>query len=95
MKVRSEDEILSTLDDSGRCMGLGFMPEQKAFCGREFRVVKIVQRIMLETNSELRTMKSPTLFLEGVFCSGEFHGNCDRSCYLFWKEPWLERVTKG
>jgi hypothetical protein len=37
-------------------------------------------------------LKSPTVFLEGVYCDGKRHNDCDRSCLLFWREAWLKRV---
>ena len=40
VEVRSEQEILSTLDDGAALDGLVFMPEMLAFCGRRFRVYK-------------------------------------------------------
>ena len=38
VRVRTEEEILRTLDADGRLEGVPFMPEMLRFCGREFRV---------------------------------------------------------
>jgi len=92
VKVRPEDEILSTLDAHGKYKGLYFMPEMKKFCGRRFRVHKVVKRMLLESTGEMRELKSPGIYLEGVFCDGKFHDRCDRYCFLLWKEAWLTRV---
>jgi len=40
MEVRSETEILRTLDSNGQLDGMPFMPEIFAFCGNTFQVHK-------------------------------------------------------
>jgi hypothetical protein len=88
--VLSEEEILSTLDSTGRYHGLGFMPEMRKFCGKKFKVLKRVEKMMIEGKG-MRKLR-PTVILEGVFCDGEAHGGCQRTCYCFWREGWLKRV---
>jgi hypothetical protein len=93
VEVRSEKEIFATLDREGKLRGLSFIPEMRKYCGKRFRVYKKLRKIIIETTGELRTVKTPTVFLEGVFCDGNAHGGCDRSCFFFWREAWLKRVT--
>jgi hypothetical protein len=93
VKVRSPDQIFTTLDAEGKNKGLSFTREMLKFCGKEFKVYKRLGRMVLEATGEMRTMRAPTVLLEGVFCDGEFHGGCDRSCFCFWREAWLERTT--
>ena len=92
VEVRSVDEIRATLDGRRRYKGLYFMPEMEKFCGQKLRVIKKVTRIKLETTGEMRTLKSPTVFLDGAYCHGERHEGCGRACFHFWKEAWLNRV---
>ncbi len=92
VEVRSAEEIRSTLNAKDRLYGLNFMPEMWKYCGQRFRVFKQVSKIMLESTGELREMRRPTYYLEGVYCDGEFHQGCDRSCFLLWREEWLKRV---
>jgi len=92
VQVRSLEEIRSTLDENGKYKGLLFMPEMEDFCGKKCRVFKKVRSITLESNGEVRQLKSPTVFLEGVYCDGTRHNACDRSCLLFWREAWLKRT---
>lgn len=92
VQVRSLDEIRSTLDERERYQGLYFMPEMEDFCGKKYRVFKKVRSITLESNGEVRKLRSPTVFLEGVYCDGKRHNDCDRSCLLFWREAWLKRT---
>ena len=93
VEVRSAKEIFATLDAHGKNMGLSFTREMVKFCGRRFRVYKRLNKIVLETTAEMRTLKAPTVLLEGVICDGEFHGGCTRSCFCFWREAWLKRVA--
>ncbi len=92
VEIRSVREIFATLDAKGQHRGLPFTKEMVKFCGRRFKVYKRLDRIVLEATGELRKMKNPTLLLEGVFCDGEFHGNCDRSCFCYWRDGWLRPV---
>ncbi len=92
VQVRSLEEIRTTLDENGKYKGLLFMPEMKDFCGKKYRVFKKVRSITLESNGEVRKLKSPTVFLEDVYCDGKRHNDCDRSCLLFWREAWLQRT---
>ncbi len=93
VEVRSAKEIFSTLDAQGKLKGLRFTPEMAKFCGKRFRVFKSLAKIILEATGELRKIKTPTVLLEGVFCDGSAHADCDRSCFCFWREQWLRRVS--
>jgi hypothetical protein len=92
VEVRSIDEISLTLDDRRKYKGLYFMSEMEKFCGKKFKIFKKVEIIKLEPTGEVRKLRSPTVFLEGVYCNGELQEGCDRSCFHFWKEAWLKRI---
>jgi hypothetical protein len=92
VRVKTAKEIFATLDANGKLRGLAFNPEMVAFCGRRFKVFKVLNRIIVESTGELRKIRTPTVFLEGVYCDGKLHGECDRSCFHFWREAWLERA---
>lgn len=93
VEVMTLDEIEAGLDRNGRLYGLNFMPEMRKYCGQKFKVFKRVNRMMLESTGELRTIRRPTYYLEGVYCDGGFHEGCDRSCFLLWREEWLRKVN--
>jgi hypothetical protein len=93
VQVRSIDEISATLDGKGKYKGLYFMPEMEKFCGKKFKVFKKAQIIKLESTGEVRKLRSPSIFLEGVYCNGERHEGCDRACFHFWREAWLKRIS--
>ena len=88
--MKSEAEILRTLDEKGRHRGLQFTAEMRPFFGRRARVVKRVENIFLEESHQRRSLKN-TVLLEGMHCHGE-NFNCDRYCFLFWREQWLRRA---
>ena len=45
VEVRSEEEILATLDDNGELDALPFMPEMLQYCGRQFTVYKVAHKL--------------------------------------------------
>ena len=94
VEVRSEREILATLDAAGRLDGLPFMPEMLEFCGRRFRVASVAHKTCdSATFSGGRRMRD-AVFLEDLRCDGAAHGGCQARCLLFWKTQWLKRAPK-
>jgi len=90
VRVRPEPEILATLDKCDQHKGMAWMPMMRDCCGKEFKVYKRVQKIVLESTGEIRKLKN-TVLLESAICNGIY--GCDRSCFFFWKEAWLERAA--
>jgi len=64
------------------------------FCGKEFKIFKKAEIIKLESTGEMRKLRSPTLFLEGVHCNGVYQGGCDRACFHFWRAEWLKPIPE-
>jgi len=96
VRVKTLEQIRATLDEVGDCQGLGFMPVQAAFCGRESTVHKRVERFFDERTRRMLRIRN-TVILSGVYCEPPAGGTddysgCHRTCFLFWKEAWLERV---
>jgi hypothetical protein len=90
VRVRSCKEILTTLDEHGRCEGVPFMPQMVALCGRRFRVSKRAHKFC-HYNPEPRRMQS-AVFLDDIRCDGQTYGGCEMDCLIIWKEAWLERA---
>jgi hypothetical protein len=92
VRVRSREEIDETLDGWDELKGCAFMEEMSVYCGTEQTVMKRVERFLDE--HALRLRRSTALVqLEGAICQGTAElGRCDRSCFFFWREEWLERV---
>jgi hypothetical protein len=93
VEVKTAKEIFATLDGQDKLAGLRFNPEMAKFCGQRFKVFKRLNKIIIESTGELRTIRVPTVILDGVYCDGRDHGGCDRSCFCFWREAWLRRVS--
>lgn len=95
VQVRSQEEILATLDEHGRLETLPFMPEMLRYCGQRFRVFKRADKTCDNVEAwSIRRMKR-SVFLEGVRCDGSGHGGCQAGCLIFWKEAWLKRAGSG
>src|SRR2546425_209689 len=93
VEVRSEDEILATLDDSGRLNAMPFMPEMLKYCGKRFRVYKIAHKTCDNIQPwNVRQVKN-AVHLTGVRCDGRAHGDCDAGCLIFWNAAWLKRAV--
>lgn len=91
VEVRSEREILSTLDSNGKLDGLPFMPEMVRYCGRQVRVYRRADKTcdtVRATGGSLRMTNA--VHLDGSRCDGGHHGGCQAACLLFWKEAWLK-----
>lgn len=95
VEVRSEREILATLDQRGRLDGLPFMPEMLRFAGRRVRVYKrAIKACDTIGNTGMYRMER-AVHLEGARCDGQAHGGCQAACLLYWKDAWLKRLPDG
>jgi hypothetical protein len=96
VRVKSYDEILTTLDANNKNRGLYFDAEMVPYCGRSFRVLTRVKRILDEKTGRMTEFKNPCIILEGVTCESRYSECrlfCPRSIYSYWREIWLERVS--
>jgi hypothetical protein len=92
VEVRSELEILATLDENGELENLPFMPEMLQFCGQQFRVGKLALKLCDTINWTGMYRMQHAVHLQGVRCDGQAHGGCQAGCLVYWKEAWLKRV---
>src|SRR5262245_15910318 len=92
VEVRSQGEVLATLDERGELESLPFMPEMLAFCGRRFRVDKLAVKLCDTIGSTGIYRMRGAVHLAGVRCDGQAHGGCQAGCLVYWKEAWLKRV---
>lgn len=92
VEVRSETEIMATLDERGELDELPFMPEMLAYCGRRLTVHKVAYKLCdTISRSGMRRMER-AVHLTGARCDGRAHGGCQTACQFYWKEAWLKRV---
>jgi len=96
VRVKSHPEILKTLNILSRNRGLYFDAEEVPYCGKTYRVLRRVERIVNERTGKMQDMKTPCLILDDVICRSRYSECrlfCPRSIYAYWREIWLERVT--
>jgi hypothetical protein len=95
VEVRSEEEILASLDENGELDSLPFMPEMLQYCGKHFPVYKVAHKLCdTLTGTGMRSMRD-AVHLAGVRCDGQAHGGCQTACLIYWKEAWLQRVDRA
>jgi hypothetical protein len=92
VEVKSHAEILATLDSRSKNRGLAFDVEMVPYCGRRFRVLRRVERIIEESTGKSIKIQGGCVILDGVTCRGIYHRLCPRSTYPFWREIWLRRA---
>lgn len=95
VRVKSYDEILSTLDTNNKNRGLFFDAEAVPYCGGTYRVRARVDRIIHEKTGRMIEFKSDAVILEGVVCQARYSDHrmlCPRAIYTYWREAWLERA---
>lgn len=95
VRVRSADEILTTLDAEGACEGIPFMPEMIQYVDRQFRVSIRIEKICWYTEESSSRRLPNTVLLEDLRCDGSAHGGCQAECRIYWKDAWLEKVAEG
>jgi hypothetical protein len=97
VRIKSHATICLTLKN-GKHRGLWFDAEMVPFCGHEFTVAGMVQKIINERTGEMMQMKGPCIMLDGVFCRAEYSDRrllCPRAIPPYWREIWLDRVDGG
>jgi hypothetical protein len=98
VRVKSYKEILATLDTSNKNRGLFFDAEMVPYCGRIYRVLKRVNKIVDEKTGKMLIMKTVSIIMEGVWCQARYSNCrmfCPRSIYSLWREIWLERLPES
>lgn len=98
VRVKTLEEIYQTLDEQERYEGCTFTSPMVPHCGKEYVVLNRIERFFDERSGKLLRGKNMVI-LEQSHCrpspdSMSAYAGCDRRCYLFWKEAWLERVAQ-
>jgi hypothetical protein len=92
VEVRSKQEILQTLDESGRLDGMPFMPQMFEYCGKRFKVHKSAHKTCDHVYTVASRSIGDAVHLN-LRCDGQAYGGCEHRCLLFWKEAWLKPVS--
>src|ERR1700744_2315594 len=89
VQVRSKQEILATLDRSGRLEDLPFMPQMFKYCGRSFKIFKVAHKTCDTVNGTGGRWLPGGIHLD-LRCDGQAYGGCQAACLIFWKDAWLK-----
>ena len=98
VRVKSQAEILKTVDSSNRNRGMYWDAELVPYCGGTYRVLKSVTRMIDEKTGKMLEMKNPCVVLDAVICQARYSECrmlCPKSMFPYWREIWLERVETG
>lgn len=97
VRIKSFEEIRKTIYYDNKNRGMAFDGELVPYCGRTFRVRGSVEKFIDEKTGKIKTMKTPAVILDDVFCRARYSECrmfCPRSIYSWWREIWLERVSE-
>ena len=92
VRVRSREEIAATLNSWNELRGCMFMEDMWQYCGTTQSVLKSVERFVDERDYRVKRARG-LILLEGLICEGTpDYGRCDRACFYFWRQEWLEKI---
>lgn len=94
VEVRSQEEILSTLDKKGQLEGLPFMPQMFQYCGKKFEIYKIAHKTC-DTVRPVRGARVSNAVHLNIRCDGVAYGGCQAACLIFWKNVWLKPIDQA
>ena len=94
VEVRSREDILATLDKSGRLDGLPFMPQMFQYCGQRFMVRSRAYKTCDTVSGHYRGRRLRDAVHLDIRCDGSAHGGCQANCLIFWKSAWLKPVEE-
>jgi hypothetical protein len=92
VKIKPMQSIIPTLNATAHNRGLWFSPDMRLLCGRERRVERRIDKLIVDGTGEMRQLRN-TVYLEGSMC-GCAHvafGGCSRREFVYWREIWLSR----
>ena len=94
VEVKSIESIAETLNERGQNRGLGFFPGMHLFCGKRYRVIGRLDRMIVDGTGEMRKLRN-TVLLDGATCRCSYlgfgMGGCARAEFAYWREIWLRR----
>ena len=99
VRVKAAEEIRRSLNERGEFDRLAYMESvMDPYCEGMYTVKKRIGKFFDERTRRFIIL-SDVVILEGVFCEsspGQYEdwAGCDRCCFLFWKEAWLERESE-
>lgn len=96
VNVKPIDEISKTLNSKAHNRGLYFSPDMRKLCGRQQRVERKLDKIIVDGTGEMRQLRN-TVYLENspCGCAHVAFGGCSRCEFSYWREVWLDRAANS
>jgi len=95
VEVKSMDSINQTVNETGHNRGLLFFPEMRLLCGKQQRVERRIEKIIVDGTGEMRELRD-TVYLENSHCGCVYAlGGCPRGEFSYWREIWLRRTCNS
>lgn len=93
IEVKSLGDVRKTLNTTAHNRGLFFSPDMRLSCGKQRKVFKKLDKIIVDGTGEMRKMQN-TVYLEASLCDCPHvaFGGCSRSEFVYWREIWLRRT---
>jgi len=87
VEVKSIGDIQQTLNRTAHNRGLFFSPDMRLLCGKQQRVFRKLDKIIVDGTGEMRQMEN-TLYLEGSRCDCPHvaFGGCSRNEFVYWRD---------
>ena len=98
VRIKSQEEILRTVDASNKNRGMYWDAELVPYCGKIYKVRSRVTKLIGERTRKMQVMKSPCIILDSVVCQARYSSCrmfCPKEMYPYWREAWLERVDQS
>lgn len=94
VEIRSEAEIVQTLNERGCNRGMLCDLGMTQHCGGRYQVRNRLDRMISEPSGEMRQVES-TVILDGLHClCWNVVGGCPRADFMYWREVWLKRSDR-
>jgi hypothetical protein len=96
VEVKAFEEIAKTLDGGATNRGLRFVHEMLPACGKRFRILDRVDKMIDEKSGRMIELKNDCFILEGVYCEGDRSPGrwfCPRQVYPYWRSAWLRPAS--
>ena len=74
---------------------LGFRPVMTPYCGKRYRVLQYVKKIIDARTRRLISLGGSAVILDGVVCNGRMRRFCPRMVYPYWRDIWLTKIESG
>jgi hypothetical protein len=96
VEVKPMASIIETLNQNAHNRGLWFSPDMRLLCGRQRKVERRIDKIIVDGTGEMRSLHN-TVYLEGSMCACPHvaFGGCSRGEFVYWREIWLRRVANS